>query len=104
MVTGMTGHSRTESTQVISAHSSPEELNLAQAQVPSNDSSNVSINSDKDEIVVLSTKNSSNHQHQLAENKGRKRKRLEFKPDTPRPDNKHDRKITDYIKVNEIKL
>lgn len=30
----------------------------------------------------------------------RKRKRLEFKPDTPRPEVKCDRKITDYIRTN----
>ena len=91
----VTGHSQIESAPitVTSTHSSPEDQHTpAQAQVQSNDSSNISVNSEKElEIVVINTKNSSNPPNQQPEtNKGRKRKRLDF---TPRLDQK---KITDY--------
>jgi hypothetical protein len=85
--------------QIRSTHSSPEEANaVQQAQVPSNESSNISVNSEKDcEIVVINTKLSSNPQ--TAEGKGRKRKRLDFKSDITKTEPKCDRKITDYLKV-----
>jgi hypothetical protein len=94
MVTGAQSHMVDDAQVGGSVHSSPEEQNPGQAQVQSNDSSDLSVNSEKDvEIVVINTKGATNQ----VENKGRKRKRLEFKqPDTPRPEQKHG-KITDYI-------
>uniref|UniRef100_A0A915PCR5 Protein kinase domain-containing protein n=1 Tax=Meloidogyne floridensis TaxID=298350 RepID=A0A915PCR5_9BILA len=89
-----------------STHSSPEDL---QPQIvvnnamngPSNESSNLSVNSDKEvDILFLntSTKEKGVGGTSIVE-KGRKRKRLEFKNDvgTKIVDNqKHERKITDY--------
>jgi len=89
-----------------STHSSPEDL---QPQIvvnnamngPSNESSNLSVNSDKEvDILFLntSTKEKGVGGSSIVE-KGRKRKRLEFKNDvgTKIVDNqKHERKITDY--------
>uniref|UniRef100_A0A915N6Q4 Protein kinase domain-containing protein n=1 Tax=Meloidogyne javanica TaxID=6303 RepID=A0A915N6Q4_MELJA len=90
-----------------STHSSPEDL---QPQIvvnnamngPSNESSNLSVNSDKEvDILFLntSTKEKVGGGGTSIVEKGRKRKRLEFKNDvgTKIVDNqKHERKITDY--------
>lgn len=108
MITSSNSHQieRNTATTRSSTHSSPEDL---QPQIvvnnamngPSNESSNLSVNSDKEvDILFLntSTKEKGVGGTSIVE-KGRKRKRLEFKNDvgTKIVDNqKHERKITDY--------
>nr|CAD2172947.1 unnamed protein product [Meloidogyne enterolobii] len=110
MVTSSNSHQierNTATTTRSSTHSSPEDL---QPQIvvnnamngPSNESSNLSVNSDKEvDILFLntSTKEKVVGVGSSIVEKGRKRKRLEFKNDvgTKIVDNqKHERKITDY--------
>ncbi|KAL7078410.1 hypothetical protein ACQ4LE_001983 [Meloidogyne hapla] len=102
MVTSNSHQIETNTTRSRSTHSSPEEqpqivVNNAM-NAPSNDSSNLSVNSDKEvDIFILNTKEKVGGSSIVE--KGRKRKRLEFKNDnaTKLVDNqKHERKITDY--------
>uniref|UniRef100_A0A915LHL2 Protein kinase domain-containing protein n=1 Tax=Meloidogyne javanica TaxID=6303 RepID=A0A915LHL2_MELJA len=109
MITSSNSHQieRNTATTRSSTHSSPEDL---QPQIvvnnamngPSNESSNLSVNSDKEvDILFLntSTKEKVGGGGTSIVEKGRKRKRLEFKNDvgTKIVDNqKHERKITDY--------
>uniref|UniRef100_A0A914HE53 Protein kinase domain-containing protein n=1 Tax=Globodera rostochiensis TaxID=31243 RepID=A0A914HE53_GLORO len=71
-------------------------------QLLSNESSDLSIGSEKElEILMINSKATCNPP--IVEKKGsRKRKRLEFKADTPRPETKSDRKITDYIRASTL--
>ncbi|KAL3116072.1 hypothetical protein niasHT_007372 [Heterodera trifolii] len=89
-----------------SAHSSPEEQQqqqiVQQVQVLSNESSDFSLCSEK-ELEVLMVNSKTNNNPPIIEKKpSRKRKRLEFKTDTPRPEGKSDRKITDYIRSSTL--
>ena len=101
MVTSNSHQIETNATRS-STHSSPDEQQAVvvnnSMNAPSNDSSNLSAISEKEvDILILNTKERGGGTSTVE--KGRKRKRLEFKSDNaPKivDNQKHERKITDY--------